>query len=120
MGEFIATLWIWLIHAVIAGVLSAPVVFFGREKVDWRYWELLVLILPFGVWCLLMFSNLSTGKSLANLSEPFYFAFAVPVAAIVRLAVGSQIPQQLCAAFLVAAICVVAAGVFFIVPPLPE
>jgi len=120
MEEFVAMLWIWLVHAVIAAVLSAPVVFFGRERVHWRYWELLVLILPFTVWCLLMFSRLSTGKSLANLGEPFYFALAVPVAAFVRVAISSQVPQRLCAAVLIATICVVAAGVFFIVPSLPE
>ena len=120
MEEFGAMLWIWFVHAAIATVLSAPIVFFGRKRVHWRSWELLALVLPFIVWSLLMFSDLSTGKSLANLGEPFYFSFAVPVAALVRVAVGTRIAERTFAGCLIAALCVVAVGVFFIVPPLPE
>jgi hypothetical protein len=118
--ETIAILWIWLVHAAIATVLSAPLVFFGRNRVHWRVWELLVLVLPFLVWHVLMLSPLSAGKSLANLGEPFYFAFAAPGAALVRILVGSRIRERACGAVLIAAVCLVAAGVFFIVPPLPE
>jgi hypothetical protein len=116
-----AMLLIWMVHAVIAAIPSAPIVFFGRKRVRWRFWELLVLVLPFIVWCLLMFSELSTGrKSLSNLGEPVCFALAVPVAALVRVAVASRIPERPCAAVLIAMACMVAAGVFFVVPPLPE
>lgn len=121
MEEFGAMMWIWATHAGIAGVLSAPIVFLGRKRVHWRVWELLVLVLPFMVWSGLMFSELSTGKkSLANLGEPFYFAVAIPVAALVRVAVGARIPERACAGSLIALICLVAGAVFFLVPPLPE
>ena len=120
LEEFRAMLFIWLVHAIIAAVLSAPIVFFGRKRVHWHFWELLVLILPYTVWCLLFFSELARGKSMANFAEPFIFALAVPVAALVRVAISSRVPQRLCAGVLIATMCVVAAGVFFIVPPLPE
>ena len=114
-------LLIWAMHAGVAVVLSAPIVFFGRKRVHWRPWELLVLILPFMVWAVLMFSELSTGrKSLANLGEPIYIAVAVPVIALVRVAVGARIPDRTCAVGLITVMCVVACGVFFLVPPLPE
>ena len=114
-------LLIWAMHAAIAGVLSAPVVFFGRNRVHWRYWELLVLVLPFVVWTVLMSSELSTGrKSLANLGEPFYIAVAVPVIALVRVAIGTRIPERACAGALIALMSIIAGGVFFLVPPLPE
>ena len=114
-------LLIWAIHAGIATVLSAPVVFFGRKRVYWRLGELVVLILPFTVWSVLMCSELAVGrKSLANCVEPFYFAAAVPLAALIRVTVGSRIPEKLSAGILIAAICALAAGVFFMVPSLPE
>lgn len=121
MEELGAILWVWAMHTGIAGVLTAPVVFLSRKRVRWRYWELLVLVLPFSVWSVLMFSELSTGrKSLANLVEPLYFAAAVPLGALVRVVVGTRIPERVCAGGLIAGICIVAGAVFFLVPPLPE
>jgi peptidoglycan/LPS O-acetylase OafA/YrhL len=108
-------------HAAIAAVLSAPIVFFGRKRVRWHAWELLLLILPFTVWAVLMFSDYSTGtKTLANLGEPFFFALGVPIAALVRVALGSRVREPVCAASAIAALCLAAAAVFFTVPPLPE
>lgn len=121
MEELGAMLLIWLMHAGIACVLSAPIVYFGRRRVHWQLWELLVLVLPFGVWTVLMFSELSTGKkSLSNLGEPFYFAVGIPVAALARVAIGSQVSERMCAGALIAMLCIVAGGVFFLVPALPE
>lgn len=120
MEEFGAILSIWFVHAVIAAVPSAPIVYFGRHRVHWRAWELLVLVVPFAVWWLLMSSELSLGKSLANLGEPFYFAVAVPVATVVRVAIGSRVDERTSAGVLIAGVCVVAVAAFFIVPPLPE
>jgi len=121
MEEFGAVLWIWLVHAGVASVLSAPIVFFGRKQVHWHAWEALVLILPFLCWCLFMFSDLATGrKNLANLGEPFFFALAIPFGALIRVAVGKRVPESPCALGLIALVCAVAAGVFFVTPPLPE
>ena len=121
MEELGAMLLIWLVHAAIAAVLSAPVVFLSRRRVHWRYWELLVLVLPFTVWAILMFSELSTGrKSLSNLIEPFYIAAAIPVVVLVRVVVGSRVPERVLSCFLIAVMCIVAGGVFFFVPPLAE
>lgn len=112
---------IWLIHAGIAGFLTAPIVFFGRRRVHWRVWEVVVFIAPFIIWCALMFSGLEAGrKSLSNLGEPFYFALAIPVAAAVRVIIGNRGSQRLVAGVLVVIVCLVAVATFFIVPPLPE
>lgn len=114
-------LLIWLLHVVIAGVFTAPIVFLGRKRVRWQAWESVVFVLPFAVWAVLMFSDLSIGhKSLANLGEPFYFAAAVPVAALVRVAIGGRIPEHVSAGGLIALMCMIASGVFLLVPPLPE
>ncbi len=121
MKEAEAILLIWLMHAAVAAVLTAPVVLLGRKRVHWRPWEAIVIVLPFAVWGVLMFSPLSTGsKSLANLGEPFYFAGAIPVAALLRVGLGSRVPQSACAALLIGVICALAGAVFFLVPALPE
>jgi hypothetical protein len=121
IAYMIALLVIWGMHAVFSGVLSAPIVFLGRWRVHWQIWELLVFVIPFVVWCILMFSDLSTGrKSLSNLVEPFYFALAIPVVALVRVAIGTHLSEQACAAGLIALVCVISAATFFLVPVLPE
>lgn len=124
MGMFnamILMIGVWAAHVAIATLLSAPIVFFGRRRVHWRWWELSALVLPFGVWMLLMFSELSTGKkSLGNLAEPFYFSLAIPLAALVRVGIGTRCGERVCAGVLIGALCAIAAIVFFIVPSLPE
>ena len=120
-GELGGILFIWLEHAVIAAVLTAPIVFFGRKRVHWRTWELLMLVLPFAVWTFLMFSELGNGsKSLANLAEPLIFAPAIPIVTLIRVAIGRRVPERPCAACLLILMCALAASVYFFVPPLPE
>jgi hypothetical protein len=121
MAEFGALLWIWFVHSLIALVLSAPIIYLGSKRVHWHYWELLVLVVPFLAWSLLSFSPLATGKkSLANLSEPFYFAVAIPIAAIIRISLGSRGHEGTIAALLIAAVTILSTVVFFTFPSLPE
>ena len=112
---------VWLVYAGLAAALSAPVIFFGRKRVHWHWWELSAFLLPFVAWSLLMFSELATGrKSLANLAEPFYFSLAVPVAAGARVLAGDRVAERICAASLIALLCGVAAVMFFLIPSWPE
>src|SRR5262245_2534759 len=114
-------LLIWTVHAVAGAILSAPILYFGRKRVGWANWELLCMIVPFCVWALLMWSPLSAGrKSLANIGEPIYISFAMPIAALVRVGAGKHVPERICAAGLIGALCLVAATVFFAVPCKPE
>ncbi len=112
---------IWMMHAVTGAILSAPILYIGRRRVAWANWQLLGLVLPFCVWLLLMLSPLSTGrKSLANVGEPIYISFAMPLAALIRVGAGKHVPERITAAGLIAVLCVVAAMVFFAVPFKPE
>ena len=121
MHEFRAMVWIWVVHAVIGAVLCAPIVFLGRRRVHWHWWELAAFIVPFLVWSALMFSELSTGrKSLANLAEPFFLSGAFPLAAIARVIIGSHVREGATAGGVLVALCALAAGVFFVIPSLPE
>ena len=112
---------IWTMHAVAGAILSTPILYFGRRRVTWANWQLLGLVLPFCVWLLLMLSPLSTGrKSLANVGEPIYISFAMPVVALVRVGAGKHVPESVLAAGLIGALCVLAALIFFVVPFKPE
>lgn len=113
-------LLIWLIPTGIAGVVSLPIVALGRRRVHWRPWELLALVLPFGVWFALpyCFPQPSTAKGWGNLAEPFYFSIGIPVAALLRVAIGKSVNESACAAGLIAVLCVVAAIVHFVTPNL--
>ncbi len=117
--EWMAMLWIWGVHSVIGAVLSSPVVFLGRKRVHWGRLELLAFLLPFAVWAALM-NESSTGKSLGNLGEPFLFAVAIPVAAMVRVIVGAHVEEKVMSIILVASLCLCAAGVYWLTPALPE
>jgi hypothetical protein len=111
---------IWLIPTGSAAVVSLPIIVLGRRRVQWRAWELLALILPFCVWLVLpyCFPQPSTAKGWGNLAEPFYFNIGIPVAALLRVAIGKSVRESACAAVLIALLCVVAAIVHFVTPNL--
>jgi hypothetical protein len=117
--RIVAVLVIWLIHAGIALILSAPVLFFGRRRVQWRRWELLVVILPFTAWLLLMASQFSVGrKGVANIEEAFILALGVPIVAVLRVVIGDRLPQSVCAGVFIFLLCAGAVAVFFTAPPM--
>jgi peptidoglycan/LPS O-acetylase OafA/YrhL len=112
---------IWSMHAVVGAALAAPILYFGRKRVGRANWELLALVIPFGVWVLLMLSPLSAGrKSLANIGEPIYIGFAMPGLALMRVAIGRRLSERACAIGCITLLCVIAATVFFTVPLKPE
>ena len=114
-------LFAWLLQTIVAAVFTAPVVFFARRRVHWNAWELLAFVGPFLVWSLLMFSDLSKGrKSLSNLIEPAILGMAICLAAIVRASFGARFPESRLAGALLVGLCIIAAGIFFFVPALPE
>lgn len=120
MIEFcLAMLVYWLVYAAIALALSAPFIFLARKRVDWHAWELLAFVLPFSLWAVLVYVN-DAGKSLSNLVEPFVFVPAIPMAVLARAIVGRRYDQTRLAAFLIVLLCLVAAGVYLLMPALPE
>jgi hypothetical protein len=111
----------WLFYLLIAGMLTAPIVFFGRRRVHWLWWETRAFIVPVFIWMALMLSSLETGrKSLANLGEYVFISFAVPIAGLIRVALGTRVREGVCAGSLFALVCLTAAGVFWLTPAFPE
>jgi hypothetical protein len=117
--EWLGTLQIWAVHSAIGAVLSAPIVLLGRRRVHWGLLDLLAFLLPFAAWLALMYTS-RVGKSLANLGEPIFFGLAIPFAALVRVIVGAHIEERACSIGLVGLLSLVAAGVYWWTPSLPE
>jgi len=114
-------LGIWAVQAAIGGALSAPILFLGRKRAGLALWELLALIIPFLAWTILMLSPLATGrKSLANLGEPIFIGFAMPLLALICVSVGTKISERVCALGFITFLSIIAVAVFFLVPFLPE
>lgn len=112
---------IWFMHALIGSGLSAPILLLGRKRISWTNWELLAFVIPFLLWTALMVSPLSQGrKSLANLGEPIYISFAMPVMALIQVAFGRTLSDRLWAFTSIVTLSVIAAATFFIVPFKPE
>jgi hypothetical protein len=68
-----------------------------------------------------MLSPLAAGrKSIANLGEPIYISFAMPVMAAVRVALGTRISERTQAILFRTTLSLVAVVIFFVVPFKPE
>jgi hypothetical protein len=59
-------------------------------------------------------------KSLANLGELLYLGLAVALFPIIRLVVARRLNEKLVATILLTVACLVAAGIYLLVPSLPE
>ena len=105
----------WLMQAGIAFVPLIFIVPLSRKRVHWCWWESLALILPYGVFLALTFFNFTPTNPL-NIFDSIAIGFAVPIAALVRVAVGARIDQQFCAALLMFLLCAVAAILYFMAP----
>lgn len=105
----------WVIHAGIACLPLAFIVPLSRKRVHWEWWESLALILPYGTFVALMFSDLAP-KNALNFFEGWLIGVAIPIAALVRVAVGARIKERLCAALLMGLLCIVAVIVYFTCP----
>jgi hypothetical protein len=112
-------LWIWTLHTLIGASLSSPIVLLGCKRVHWGFSDSLAFFLPFTAWLGLMTAS-GIGKSLANLIEPVFISFAFPVAALIRVVVGTRAREKTVSIVLVALLCVTAAGVYWWTPALPE
>lgn len=121
MASVTIILFAWMLQTIVAATLTAPIVLFTRRRVHWQVWELLAFFLPFLVWTILMFSNLSTGrKSLSNLAEPALLGFSIGIAALAHVGLVSRLRERRSAWTLIVGLCFIAAGIFFVTPPLPE
>ena len=112
-------LFAWLLHAGIASSVT-PLVYSGQKRVRWYRFELLALAIPFLVWLdFVVFVGLRQKGYTNVLVEPAIFGLAIPIAALIRVAIGTRISELICFTSLIVAVSFVAVGVYFTVPFLP-
>lgn len=100
-------------------VLCGPIWLFGRKRVSWTWVDFSVSWFPFIVWFGLMWMNLMP-KSLSNFAEALLLGVIMPLCPALRL-FGKHWMEEIKMAWATAALGVVLAiGVYFITPYLPD
>jgi len=110
---------LWAFHLIPSLLIALPIWIKGRRRVSWCWCDYALIILPFTTWALLMNYH-DAGKSLANLTEGIWLGCLIPVAAIVRIIAVSRKGQRLLSFFLLLLFCLIAVGLWYFVPTLPE
>ena len=111
---------LWCVHGSLAALLTLPIVYLGRKRVQWSPCDLLCFVLPFCAWLCLTLSGAS-GKTYINLlTEPLYLTLAIPIAAILRLIAGSSINPVIISISLTSLLVLTALGLYWFIGPLPE
>ncbi len=110
---------IWLLYLVPAAVLSAPLWFFGRKRVQWTVLDFAALVLPLLPWLVLIVAG-PQPKSLANLIEVGWLGALAPLVPILRLLVKNQVPGRRVAAYGMLIVSLIGVIIYFQTPGLPE
>jgi hypothetical protein len=119
-GELCSSIGLWGVFLLWAGLLSSPLIYFGRHRAQWEFFELSVFILPIWSWAICWLIN-DKGKSLSNLAvELITLVLCVPLAALVRVVVGHPAWRWRVSAAMIGAITVLAVCLWAFVPGLPE
>lgn len=119
--DFFLFLLFWLIaYLPISLILCGPIWWFSRKRVSyWRKSDFLVLFVPYLTWVILLIID-SSGKSLSNLCEIFYFGLASVFAPITRIVAPKSMNPIMTAYLGLFAVCLIAVMLWAFVPGLPE
>ena len=112
-------LTLWFYHLLPALALSLPIWLRAHNRAKWVWWDFSVLVLPYLVWAVLFELDLRP-KSLGNLGEALYLGCVIPLAAVIRAAVGSKINPRWMAGVVVLGFCAIAFLFYWFIPILPE
>lgn len=109
-----------LFYAMSAIVVCLPVIWWSRS-LKWRWWELILPIVPFVLWFGLILVN-GKGKTLSNgVIEPLLLGCAAGLPILFRAGANRSGRQGETAYFLGLAIsCTIALVIYFWMPALPE
>jgi cytochrome bd-type quinol oxidase subunit 2 len=111
--------YLWLVHVLVTSPVVAPVLWFGRHRVRWNWWEATVFIVPFSLWLGLVLTNWRP-KTLANLGECFLISLAIVVGVLLRTLLGRSGDNRRVGAVLVLGVTAIAVATYFVTPMWPE
>jgi hypothetical protein len=108
------------LYSVSAAVVCLPLIWWYRS-IEWRWWELILPVVPFGLWlCVMAISD--KGKSLSNgVIEPLLCGCTACIPIALRAA-ATRCGWQVEATYFIGllASCVLVMVIYFGMPSLPE
>ena len=114
--------FLWALYAIIPAFITVPIAVWSRHRVHWYSWEVLAFILPFGIWLALTWMRVAPWlpKGINNLGECFFLGLGIPLAALIRAAVGRgcKAYEMRFAGALLLLLCGLAAAIYFFTPDL--
>ncbi|MFC1593874.1 hypothetical protein ACFL38_00930 [Candidatus Omnitrophota bacterium] len=117
MGMFLSILGLYLIPTLI---LSAPIWFFSRKRVQWFPWEYFSFLLALGMWFLLTFIFFND-KSLAHMFEVFIIGVLVGLSQLIRVILPKMRESRIISAVVVMVIQICSTvAVCVLMPAMPE
>lgn len=115
----VATALVWLVHAGLAASLTFPIVYKTWAIAKWRWWELLVLVVPF--LSFLVFAEFHSRGGMFNfVVEVVALALVIPVAALLRVNLAHRMPVSMLSLLLICLVCLVGVVLVLVIPPLPD
>ena len=115
---FLATLF--LIYAAPLAIVCVPAVLWYRSII-WKWWEMVLLLVPFGLWLSLTFTGIKF-KSLSNAVIELFLCGCVACMPIALRAIAARFKCRTNLAYFTGLLIssTVAAILYFTVPALPE
>jgi len=91
MVEFIMAVAItYLFFAVPAILLALPVWFFGRHRIKWSGFDVLVFVIPWAVWALVFTFGPRDASLSSAIVESVVLGFLSPLALVIRVIGGDK------------------------------
>jgi hypothetical protein len=109
----------WLIHLLPFLIVAVPVWFLARRRVKWSKWDFSIVIFPFVVWSVLMLTH-DKGKGLGNFLEGLLIGCIASLAPIIRSIFKDKINQIYFAQGILIALCLIAIGIWAVIPATME
>jgi len=111
-----------LVLIVLTSLASAPAWWNARRRGAWAAWDYASLVVPFGLWLVLVTAGFGHDKTLSNVVELFFLMAAIPIFHSVRVfIVDRQFEYRRKNSIIVFVVAsLVAIGLWALVPTLPE
>ena len=109
VGGVIAFFLLWIPCTLFSSVFCFPLLVWGSQRANWQRYELTAFVLPYLLWALCI-PIATIGRSMWHPAEYFVISMTIPMAMLVRIAVGYLKNQWLYSGAMIFGICIVAIG----------
>jgi hypothetical protein len=113
---------VFLVLILFSSLASGPALWNARRRGAWIAWDYASLVVPFGLWLVLVSAGFGPEKSLSNVVETFAITGVIPILHSVRVfIIDRQFEYRRRNSIIVFVVAsIVAIGLWALVPALPE